>query len=347
MGDGKALQMGTSHELGQNFARAFEHRVPRRRPARSRPRGPRRGASSTRMVGGLIMAHGDDDGLRVPPRLAPVQVVVLAVRDEGDVRRALPRAHRRAAPPPACARELDDAHRRVARAGAPPTGSSRACPVRLEVGPRDLADGVVTLVRRITGRRRRAVRCARRRRRRGRRRARAPSRTRCSPRRPRCASAHTVDVDHARRRARRRRRPAGRASRGTRSAPRARPSSRTSGVTVRCLARADGSLPDVRRRARPGRRTSPARTRPSGVTFPIAPPVSPMLAKLDARAARRRRRLPLRAEVGRLPRHRVPRRRRRRDRQPQREAAHALLPRAASSRCARTCPSAASSTARS
>ena len=126
MGDGKALQMGTSHELGQNFARVFEHPVPRRRSARNRPRGPRRGARRRAWWAGLIMAHGDDDGLRIPPRLAHVQVVVLAVRDEGDVDRALPRAHRRAR-----RRGRARAARRRAptsRSGAaPPTGSSRAC----------------------------------------------------------------------------------------------------------------------------------------------------------------------------------------------------------------------------
>src|SRR5439155_21232766 len=84
MADGKALQMGTSHELGQNFARVFGieflDEAGERRTAWTTSWG-----ASTRMVGGLVMAHGDDDGLRVPPHLAPVQVVVLAVRDEGDV----------------------------------------------------------------------------------------------------------------------------------------------------------------------------------------------------------------------------------------------------------------------
>ena len=80
-GDGKALQMGTSHELGQNFARAFDINF-------LAPSGERELAwqtswgSSTRMVGGLIMAHGDDAGLRVPPRLAPTQVAVIVIKAE-------------------------------------------------------------------------------------------------------------------------------------------------------------------------------------------------------------------------------------------------------------------------
>src|SRR6476469_8836982 len=84
MGDGKALQMATSHELGQNFARAFGIEFLDDAGAQQTAWTTSWG-SSTRMVGGLIMAHGDDDGLRSPPRLAPIQVVVLAVRDEGEV----------------------------------------------------------------------------------------------------------------------------------------------------------------------------------------------------------------------------------------------------------------------
>src|SRR3982750_1658550 len=80
MGDTKALQMGTSHELGQNFAKAFDITY-------SSAAGQVEHAwttswgTSTRMVGGLIMGHGDDDGLRLPPRIAPTQAVVMVVKD--------------------------------------------------------------------------------------------------------------------------------------------------------------------------------------------------------------------------------------------------------------------------
>src|SRR6478736_5725709 len=81
MRDGKALQMGTSHELGQNFARAFQidylDASDERQLAWTTSWG-----SSTRMIGGLIMVHGDDHGLRLPPRVAPVQVVMLAIKHE-------------------------------------------------------------------------------------------------------------------------------------------------------------------------------------------------------------------------------------------------------------------------
>lgn len=82
MGDGKALQIDTSHELGQNFASAFGTAfldVDRR----EQHVWTTSWGASARMIGGLIMAHGDDDGLVVPPALAPIQVVVLLVWGEG------------------------------------------------------------------------------------------------------------------------------------------------------------------------------------------------------------------------------------------------------------------------
>ncbi len=86
MGDGKALQMATSHELGQNFARAFGVDF-------LGPDGERALAwttswgTSTRVVGGLVMAHGDDAGLQMPPGVAPAQVVVLPVREDAELLR--------------------------------------------------------------------------------------------------------------------------------------------------------------------------------------------------------------------------------------------------------------------
>ena len=79
MRDGKALQMGTSHELGQNFARAFDIQFSDR-DGQLRHVWQTSWGVSTRLLGAMIMVHGDDHGLRVPPRLAPVQVVVLVAR---------------------------------------------------------------------------------------------------------------------------------------------------------------------------------------------------------------------------------------------------------------------------
>jgi prolyl-tRNA synthetase len=147
MGDGKALQMGTSHELGQNFARVFGTQYSSESGSLEHVWQTSWGVS-TRMVGGLIMAHGDDAGLRLPPRVAPVQVVVVLVRDEGGARDAAD----------ALASELRIHGLRVSLDDRADVSFGRrvvdwelkGVPVRIEVGPRDLAHGSVTLVRRDT-----------------------------------------------------------------------------------------------------------------------------------------------------------------------------------------------------
>jgi prolyl-tRNA synthetase len=145
MGDGKALQMGTSHELGQNFARAFDITF-QGEDGESTYAWQTSWGVSTRLIGALIMGHGDDRGLRIPPRLASTQVVVLVVRAEDG-------AGERAAE---LAAELRGAGLRVELDDRVGTGFGRRAvewelkgvPVRLELGPRDLAAGKVTLVRR-------------------------------------------------------------------------------------------------------------------------------------------------------------------------------------------------------
>ena len=145
MGDGKALQMGTSHELGQNFAKAFDITF-QSSGGTSEHAWQTSWGVSTRLIGALIMAHGDDAGLRVPPTLAPVQAVVVLVRDEDG-------AGERAA---LLANELAGSGVRVRLDDRVETGFGRRAvewelkgvPVRIEVGPRDLAGGTVTLVRR-------------------------------------------------------------------------------------------------------------------------------------------------------------------------------------------------------
>ncbi len=146
MRDGKALQMATSHNLGQNFAKGFDITFTDAENTVQHAWTTSWGMS-TRTIGAVIMSHGDDDGLRLPPVLAPRQVVVMAVKaDVVDV----------------CA-DLDD---RLARAGVRSSLDDRTegsfgrravewelkgVPMRLELGPRDLAEGVVTLARRDTG----------------------------------------------------------------------------------------------------------------------------------------------------------------------------------------------------
>jgi prolyl-tRNA synthetase len=145
MRDGKALQLATSHELGQNFARAFditytdEHGTAQHCWTTS-------WGSSTRMIGGLIMSHGDDAGLRLPPRVAPVQVILVAVKDAPGVSETIARLER----------ELGDLGIRARADRRTDIGLGRrltdwelkGVPVRIEVGPRDLANNQVTVVRR-------------------------------------------------------------------------------------------------------------------------------------------------------------------------------------------------------
>ena len=148
MGDGKALQMGTSHELGQNFARAFKIEYLASSGHRELAWTTSWGIT-TRLIGGVVMAHGDDHGLRVPPRLAPVQVQVLVVK-EGDG--VMQMAHKLTG-------ALRDAGVRVAldeRVDVPfgrraIDAELKGYPVRIEIGPRDVAEGRVVLVRRVTG----------------------------------------------------------------------------------------------------------------------------------------------------------------------------------------------------
>lgn len=147
MGDGKALQMGTSHELGTNFAKAFNTSYLSGEGHQELVWQTSWG-TSTRMVGGLIMSHGDDNGLRVPPRLAAVQIVVMAIKGDEAVAKV---------------RELGE---RLRAAGLrvhvddrvdTPFGRRavdwelKGVPVRIEIGPRDLATGTAMLTRRIPG----------------------------------------------------------------------------------------------------------------------------------------------------------------------------------------------------
>ncbi len=148
MRDGKALQMATSHELGQNFARAFDI-VYQSEEGQSELCFTTSWGASTRLVGGLIMAHGDDNGLVLPPAVAPWPVVIVAVREDtavlaacGEIGQALETAGVRF--------QLDDG-RRGSFGRRVTDWEVKGVPVRVEVGPRDLAQGLVTAVRRDTG----------------------------------------------------------------------------------------------------------------------------------------------------------------------------------------------------
>lgn len=146
MRDTKALQMGTSHELGQSFATMFDITYLDAEGNQEHVWQTSWGVSS-RMVGGLIMAHGDDRGMVVPPRLAPTQAVVVAVRSDANVVEA---CH-------SLATELHAKGVRVKVDDATDTGFGRRAtnwelkgvPMRVEIGPRDLEQQQATVVSRI------------------------------------------------------------------------------------------------------------------------------------------------------------------------------------------------------
>jgi len=152
MQDNKALQAGTSHFLGQNFSKAanftFQSEAGSEEFAWSTSWGV-----STRLVGGLVMTHGDDDGLVVPPRLAPVQVVVVPIYKNDEERAATE----------AKAREV---HQRLVELGVRSKVDARdhmnpgakfyewerkGVPLRIEIGPKDLAQGQLCVARRVFG----------------------------------------------------------------------------------------------------------------------------------------------------------------------------------------------------
>lgn len=148
MHDGRALQSGTSHYFGQNFTKPFEIKFQNREGKEEYAYQTSWGIS-TRLIGALIMAHGDNRGLKLPPRVAPIQIVIvpIAQHKEGVLDKAneiyseLKNEFRV---------KLDDRDNYS-------TGfkfndwEMRGVPVRIEMGPRDIENGVAILVRRDTG----------------------------------------------------------------------------------------------------------------------------------------------------------------------------------------------------
>jgi prolyl-tRNA synthetase len=149
MRDGRALQAGTSHYMGTNFARAFGIQYAGEDGGLTLCHTTSWGMS-TRMIGGVIMTHGDDKGLVLPPRLAPYQVVIVPIgrgEQAGEVASAAA----------ALARRLADAGIRAHVDDRPQLSPGfkfndwelRGVPIRLELGPRDLATGSVVMARRL------------------------------------------------------------------------------------------------------------------------------------------------------------------------------------------------------
>jgi len=145
MGDGKALQMATSHELGQNFATAFDITYTDSH-GQVQTTWTTSWGSSTRMMGGLFMSHGDDSGLRLPPRIAPHQVVVIAVKD--DDRTVDAAKHIVADLAAVGVRSRLDARVTPGFGRRATEWELKGVPIRVEVGPRDLDAAQVTYARR-------------------------------------------------------------------------------------------------------------------------------------------------------------------------------------------------------
>ncbi len=148
MPDGKSIQSGTSHNLGQHFAEAFDITY-EDADAEEQTCYTTSWGISTRLIGALIMAHGDNDGLRLPPSIAPVQVVVVPIYQEDNQDEVVGYAedaefeiNQRT--------ELDDRDHRTPGYKFN-EWELKGVPLRLEVGPNEMEDETVTAVRRDTG----------------------------------------------------------------------------------------------------------------------------------------------------------------------------------------------------
>jgi prolyl-tRNA synthetase len=150
MRDGRALQAGTSHNLGQNFAKVFDIKFQARDKSVQYVYGTSWGVS-TRLIGGVIMTHGDDGGLILPPRIAPYQVVIVPITRGNWRETVLPKAQA----------IRDDLVGRGVRVMLDDRDSQtpgwkfnewemRGVPLRLEIGPKDIEKSQVVLARRDT-----------------------------------------------------------------------------------------------------------------------------------------------------------------------------------------------------
>jgi prolyl-tRNA synthetase len=155
MQDNKALQAGTSHNLGQNFAKAFDLKFQAEHGGQEFAWNTSWGVS-TRLVGGLVMTHGDDNGLRVPPLLAPIELVIVPIYKSDEERSRMLEAADRVTAQLTDWERRDPGRLRVhvdGREGIKPGAKYyewelRGVPLRMELGPRDLEKNQGVLVRR-------------------------------------------------------------------------------------------------------------------------------------------------------------------------------------------------------
>ncbi len=150
MPDGKALQMGTSHNLGQNFSKAFDIKF-LDRDEKEKYVWQTSWAVTTRLIGALTMVHGDDKGLILPPKIAPIQIVIIPIPFKDSIKRVLKEAR-------ALEKSLSDKFsvKLDDRESYTPgwkynEWEMKGIPLRIEIGPKDVKKKQVVLVRRDTG----------------------------------------------------------------------------------------------------------------------------------------------------------------------------------------------------
>jgi prolyl-tRNA synthetase len=151
MQDRRALQAGTSHNLGQNFARQFDLTFQSEAGGAEYAWNTSWGVS-TRLVGALVMTHGDDQGVVLPPRLAPIQLVIVPIyRKEEERAAVVEKAHQLKAQAAAAGVRVKVDDRDNLNPGAKfYEWERKGVPLRMEIGPKDLAKEQVVLVKRVT-----------------------------------------------------------------------------------------------------------------------------------------------------------------------------------------------------
>jgi prolyl-tRNA synthetase len=151
MQDGKALQAGTSHFLGQNFANAFDVQFTSKEGKLEKVWGTSWGVS-TRLMGALIMAHSDDDGLIIPPKLAPIHVVIVPIfKNEEELAKVTEKADMITTALRKAGLSVRFDNRDTQKPGFKfAEYEMRGVPVRIAIGPRDVQNGTVELARRDT-----------------------------------------------------------------------------------------------------------------------------------------------------------------------------------------------------
>jgi prolyl-tRNA synthetase len=148
MGDNRALQAGTSHNLGQNFAKQFNLKFASETGTEEFAWNTSWGVS-TRMIGALVMTHGDDQGLVMPPRLAPIQAVIVPIGRKPEERQATIAKARELAAALAPIRTHVDDRDNLTPGAKFYEWETKGVPFRIEIGPKDLDKGQVVLVRRV------------------------------------------------------------------------------------------------------------------------------------------------------------------------------------------------------